>query len=181
MSASDSSESVPTHDHILAAMQYAEDQGYKNDGDLDRDDAEWRRDVFLGELAEQVAAAHLSDLGLSTRLVDEEDQKTDLDVCGVRVDVKMRKLWDRRDPDLIVRAATAPDADAYLLVELDSHEEDGYSANIAGWVANPEVYAYGRSFCPPGSKHDKLLVHRRHLRPVETLADYLHVFRGDGL
>ena len=169
----------PTGEQYARAMTYVREQNYRNDRDLERSQDDWLLDVFLGELAEVVAAAHLTDLGLDVRLVsDDEDQTVDLDVEGAAIDVKARYLWERPDPDLIVRAKRYPSADAYLMVELD-RTETGYAANIAGWVALQEVHAYGEDFLPGRSKHPKLLVNRRHLRDIDTLPDYLGLLAGD--
>lgn len=171
----------PNGEQYASALNYVrEQQRYRNDRDLGRSCDDWRLDVFLGELAEHVAAAHLTDeLDLDVRLVsDEEDPSVDLDVSGVAIDVKMRKLWEREDPDLIVRAKRYPSADAYLMVELD-RMATGYSANIAGWVALQEVVAYGEGFLTNRSKHRKLLVNRKHLRDIDTLPDFLDLLGGD--
>ncbi|UVE49667.1 hypothetical protein KU306_12205 [Haloferax larsenii] len=166
---------VPTGEQYASAVRYAREQGrYRNDGDLGRSHDDWLLDVFLGDLAEHVAAAYLADdLGLDVRLVsDAEDPSVDLEVEGASIDVKMRKRWEREDPDLIVRAKRHPSADAYVMVELEK-TETGYAAHVSGWVALQEVVAYGEPFLPGRSKHDKLLVDRKHLRDVDSLPDFL--------
>jgi hypothetical protein len=171
---------VPTGEQYARAITYVREQDdYQNDHDLGRSDADWSLDVFLGDLAEQVAASYLSELDLDVRLIsDEEDPSVDIEVEGVAIDVKMRKLWERENPDLIVRAKRYPSADSYLMVELD-RTATGYAANMAGWVSVQEVVAYGDEFLPGRSKHDKLLVDRSHLRDIKSLPDYLDRLGGD--
>jgi hypothetical protein len=170
---------VPDGEQYAAAMTYVREQSYRNDRDLGRSDDDWELDVFLGELAEHVAEAELADLGMDARLVtDEEDQSVDLCVSGVGIDVKARYIWEREDPDLIVRAASNPDADAYIMVELE-RTETGYNASLTGWVSLQEVHAYDEDFLPGRSKHPKLLVNRRHLRDIDSLPDYLDLLGGD--
>lgn len=151
---------------------------WSNDGDLGRGDDEWEQDVFLGALAEVVAHDELQDaLALDTRLVDDgEDASYDIDLAGlVELEVKNRKLWDRQEPDMLIRRRTAVDADCYMLAEID-RDEDSYLITVSGWVSQPEVMAYSEDFV--FGNHEKLMVHRRHLRAVTTLPDQLNALSG---
>lgn len=152
---------------------------WRNDGDLDRDEGDWRGSCFLGALAEVVAADRLPALTPGGRLVnDAESTSADIDIGGVAVDIKLRKLWQREEPDLFVRALSNPSADAYVMVEADWRDGRHHLA-LRGWVAQPEVWSYGRLILTDESEHDKLLVNRDRLRPMETLPDRLDALRGD--
>lgn len=169
----------PTADQYARAVRRARKaiQMWSNDGDLNRSDDEWAQDVFLGALAEVVAHDELEGaVGLDARLVDDaEDASYDIDLDGVELEIKNRKLWDREEPDMLIRRRTPIDADCYLLAEID-RDADSHLVNIAGWVSQPEVAAYARDFF--AGYHDKLLVERKHLRGVATLPEYMGALAG---
>jgi hypothetical protein len=96
---------VPTGEQYARAMTYVHEQSYRHDRDFGHSTDEYRLDVFLGDLAEQVAVAHLTEIGPDVRLVsDEENPAVDLedDVnylldWGNDAGEAIERLWSERD------------------------------------------------------------------------------------
>lgn len=163
----------PTPNLLDSALRATERCEYENDGDGGRDEDEWRRNVFYGNLAERVAYAWLHDEGIPVRLVsDTECSQMDLDLFGAfSVDVKLRYVANYPDPDLLVRRRTAVDSvDAYLMVELDDRGTK-YCFNIVGFATAEDVEEKSEPF--RYGSYRKRLVPREGLRPPEELPEMM--------
>jgi len=163
----------PSGDHLAAAMTAYQETPYKYDPDGGvRSKKRWKKDVFYGHLAEQIAKAKMDKWGVQNRIVpDEEDDKVDIEVTAgdrtYNLDVKHRYLWDYPEPDLLVRKEVSDERiDAYILVEV-AKDLERHSANVEFWATPQDVTEFGEPF--EYGDHNKEMVRRQYLRPVGDL------------
>ncbi|WP_049923923.1 hypothetical protein [Halopiger djelfimassiliensis] len=162
---------TPSPEQYADALDWVENcpHEYDPDGGM-RSPEEWELDVFLARLSEHFAVEWLESEGFDVRHVpDSETDAYDLIVDGYRVEVKFRKLWDYRGPDLLIRRRREEcEADAYLMVEMD---RIGGPASYNGWVTKcidaDEADALAEPY-EEGS-HDKEKVSRDYLLPAGCL------------
>ncbi|UPW01654.1 hypothetical protein M0R88_06020 [Halorussus gelatinilyticus] len=156
----------PTHDQYARAMTWMENCKWDFDADGGvRDRDEWRRDVFFGAVAEQVASDWLEGHDVvHRRVTDDEDASCDIDAYGVSIDVKLRYGERFSNPDLLVRErGDGVGADIYLLVEARQVDADGPPEfGVVGLATADKVDREGRPF--RHGAHDKTLVDRDALR-----------------
>ncbi|KTG08461.1 hypothetical protein AUR64_17410 [Haloprofundus marisrubri] len=175
----DRTRATPTGEQIARAKARAEvaAERYANDGDLDRTDDEWRAHVFLGVRAEVAAEQFFRALGFDARIVDDdEEQAHDLEVEGLAVEVKLRRLWTFREPDMLLRFDDVddPDADLFLMVEAEKTPH-GHDLVVTKWANQQTVREHATGF-----REDRPRVPREHLSDVETLLPLLKLVREEG-
>lgn len=164
-----------TGDQLTRAREIAEVaiDRYENDNDRDRSDDEWRADVFEGARTEVAAEQYFRERGFDARIVDDdEEQAHDLVVEGLTVEVKLRRLWNRQDPDLLLRYDDNPDI--YVMVEA-RRTPTGKIFEVTKWASQTTVEENKIPFRP-----NRPQVEREHLDDIETLPPILKLFREEG-
>lgn len=165
-----------TGEHTARALEIAQRNAerYDNDGDLGRDDDEWMNSLFLGAKAEVVVETYFTDRGFDAQVVDDSQaQEHDAVVEGLTVEVKLRKLWNYRHPDLLLRYDEEPSADIYVMVEAE-RAPDGHTFEVTKWASQETV-----AVCMTDFREDRPRVPRGELRDIDTLGPILKLFWGD--
>lgn len=171
-----SNQIAPTGKQLIRARELAERaiERYSIDGDLNRTDDEWRANVFLGTRAEVAAEQFFRDLGFDAHIVDDGDEQDhDIEVEGLTVEVKLRRLWTYRNPDLLLRYDEELSADLYLMVEADK-TPNGHSLEVTKWASQQTVEENVTGF-----RENRPKVDREYLDDIDTLSGDLESYLSD--
>lgn len=99
------------------------------DTDMNRDADTREVDALVGEIAERIAAKYLQSNGYSVG--PSTGYEHDLQVNRNMVEVKGRKTWDFRKPDLLVRTKFDLACDVYLQVDLHLSSGSSLKADLS--------------------------------------------------
>lgn len=148
------------------------------DNDRGRSAEQHKIDAPVGYLSEKIAGKVLRQEGFDVQ--DPTDRDHDFLVNGSKVEVKGRKVWNYKNPDLLVRKTFGVACSAY--VQVDLHTENGNQlkpdlsnlshAVVVGFASASDVHQHGESFLP-GKKNDTDMVPRNCLRPIGALGSFL--------
>lgn len=99
------------------------------DTDMNRDANTREVDSLVGEAAERIAAEFLQSNGFSVGPATSYEH--DLQANGSLIEVKGRKTWDFRKPDLLVRTKFDLKCDVYLQVDLHLSSGSSLKADLS--------------------------------------------------
>lgn len=99
------------------------------DTDMNRNADTREVDALVGEVGERIAAEYLTSNGFSVG--PSTGYEHDLQVNGGMVEVKGRKTWDFRKPDLLVRTKFDLACDVYIQVDLHLSSGSSLKADLS--------------------------------------------------
>lgn len=151
------------------------------DTDMNRTANTREVDALVGEVGERVAAEFFRNNGFTVG--PSTGYEHDLQVSGGMVEVKARKTWDFRKPDLLVRTKFDLKCDVYLQVDLHLSSGSSLKADLSNLdygevvgFATPElIEEEGESFNQnySGKDNPTQMVDRSELYSPNKLSKYL--------